>query len=206
MSLKAFGIDPVDTVNDLSSILEALSVNSLGLKKAHHLLLLERLTMEERPSRLNGHLEADDIREILARMSFLDVGMSLTPNEVASLLGCSTRVVLDDIEWGRLHAIRAADRYLLPSWQFEFTSDGRSAKVITQQMEMIVAAIPPEIPAAFTRAIMTLDDPTLPRRGKDHLSPRDFLLSGGSARPVAATLLRYLEGSSERLFEIWNMA
>ena len=103
---------------------------------------------------------------------------ALTEREAAALLGVSESRVRQRIGERTLYAVRAGRERRLP--RFQFAEDGLVPKVGEVLREMPEDAHPLAVEGWFASP-----DPDLVLEGEDApLSPRDWLLSGGSAKAL----------------------
>lgn len=189
--------NPAEFVFESAALVRAMEDPS-RMKSSHRFLALERLGMMDRPVQVGMHLSTQELQIILARMSILDRGSAYTTEQAASLLGLSASDVTALASAGSLYGFETGREIVFPGWQFSVDPSGSRAAPISDALASIIAFIPIGAVPGLVRAVMTLDNPMIPKRGGMPASPRQHLLEGGSYRPVAATLSYFLEGSLDR--------
>lgn len=189
--------NPANFVFESAALVRAMQDPS-RMKSTHRFLALERLGMLDRPVEAGMHLSTQELQIILARMSIIDRGSAYTAEETASLLRLSVSDVIGLASAGSLYAFETGRGLVFPDWQFSVDPSGSKAAPISDTLASIITCIPLEAVPGLVRAVMTLDNPLIPRRRGMPPSPRQHLIEGGSYRPVAATLSYFLEGSLDR--------
>lgn len=204
-SLEDLGLDPVRALSDIAELLRLYGTPST-LSTIHRELMLQWFGSSdlEKGAGGPGPLRREELVAVAVRMSALDAATAYAVGDAAALLDVDEQEIhrlVDDRElWAFGHKA-----ILVPAWQFEVV-DGR-ASLISSHMKTVVRAIPRAAPPALVRGLMTLEDPQLSRNSNTSTSPRDWLLRGHSPMPVVALLLRFLEGSDDRLLShLWGAA
>lgn len=189
--------DPAEFVFETAALVRAMQEPS-RMRSTHRFLALERLGMMDRPVEAGMHLSSHELQIVLARMSTIDLGSSYTAEETASLLELSVAEVTASALSGSLYAFETGRSLRFPDWQFALETPPGRAAPISDALATVIASIPLETVPGLVRGVMTLDNPMIPKRRGMPTSPRQYLMDGGSARPVAATLSYFLDGSLDR--------
>jgi hypothetical protein len=101
---------------------------------------------------------------------------ALTVHQAADLLGTAPDVVVQRVHDGGLYGFTAADRLLLPRWQF---ASGAPLPHLADVLDGLPAVVHPLTFAGFM---------TSPSDELDGVSPAQWLLKGGDAGPVLFAL------------------
>lgn len=189
--------NPAEFVLEVAAVVRAMQEPS-RMKSTHRFLALERLGMMDRPVETGMHLSTQELQIVLARMSIIDRGTAYTAEKTAAMLKLRTLDVSGMASAGSLYAFETSRKLVFPDWQFTVDPSGSRAAPISDALAPIIASIPVEAVPGLVRAVMTLENPMIPKRKGMPASPRQHLLEGGSYRPVAATLSYFLEGSLDR--------
>ena len=190
----ALGLEPDAAIDEVAALLENYAIPS-SLSVIHRSLMLEWFGVREVARRDSGPLAKQDLANVLVRMATLDALTSFTADEAALALGRSGQDIREMLSSRRLYGYEVDRKTMIPGWQFELNDGNMPQRVISPKLKRVVEAIPDASPPALVRGLMTLEDPSLPTQGGQLVSPRDWLLRGGSPFPVAATLARHLQGS-----------
>lgn len=105
-----FGTEPREVLEELQRALDEPTTAGRGLDRA-------RWGAAPNADEIRAASAANAIR--LARERAAVAAEALNRDDVANLLGISSQAVSNRIRQGRLVAIRAGRRWLLPTWQFE---------------------------------------------------------------------------------------
>lgn len=193
--------DRVEFARESAALLRAMATPS-RLQAAHRFLALERLGMQDRALKWGMDLTADELLVVFARMSTVERTMSYSAEDVASLMDWDLSDVHTAARSGALYAYDAGNRLLFPAWQFNVNAADGHATLISDHLSDVIAAVPDNAVPGLVRAVMTLECPMIPKLGGRVVSAREYLLHGGSHRPVAAALLYFLDGSLNRYFTL----
>lgn len=193
-AIRELGLEPAATIDEMAVLIESYAAPS-ALSATYRILMLEWFGVRDVARRSRGQLQKRDLANVLVRMAALDASTSFTLEEAAHGLGESLETVAGLFATRHLYGYEIGSRTVLPGWQFKLDAGNMPAKVISPELNRVVRAIPNASPPALVRGLMTLEDPSLPAPAGDPITPREWLLLGGSAYPVASTLARHLEGS-----------
>jgi hypothetical protein len=181
---------PIAAFGDLERAIEGL-----GLPASETIRdLIELYLALAKPSRLDSALRHLELEWLGARDAPTAAGVG---NLRASLMHIASR----SLAIGHVWAYGGADLHF-PRWQFTYGRDGLPSGFISDRLQVIVAAIPVDANPALVRSLMTLSTPWFPTvRGRE-VSPREFILGGGSPSAVAAMLLRFLDADAGRFHDV----
>jgi hypothetical protein len=191
-----------DTISDLTSLYRALA-KPARLDTALTHLELEWLGAVDPPHSSVPFLSRADLMHVLCRSLGIEAVETFTVQDVEDGMGFPFAQVHRFVQDGHVWAYGDPD-VRFPRWQFRHGRQGLPIGFISDRLQIVVAAIPKNANPALVRSLMTLSSPVFPRIRERELSPREFLLTGGAPSAVAAYLLRYLEGDSERILEVRN--
>jgi len=193
-AVRGLGLEPAATIDEMAALIESYAAPST-LSAAYRVLMLEWYGVRDVARRGRGFLAKEDLANILVRMAVLDASTSFAVEETARALDEAPETLSQLLATKHLYGYDSGHGMMLPGWQFVLDDGNMPVRVISSNLHRVVEAIPVGTPPALVRGIMTLEDPSLPARTGEPVSPREWLLLGGSPFPVAATLARHLEGS-----------
>lgn len=195
-AIASLGLPPIDAIEDLAALIEDVRRPSQMDVESRH-LFLEWLGAQDAVVRSSGRLSHRDLMSVFARRSAVESLNALTVERAAKALGVSTSACQRLLDTGQLWSYNLGNGPRVPTWQMTRRVPGGPAILISEMLNIVVAAIPPGESPALIRHLLTLENAALQDANGRALSPRRWLLAGMQPWPVASIVLGATGGDEE---------